>query len=248
MKILVTVKRVVDYNVRIQVKSDGSGIVTQGVKMSVNPFDEIAVEEALRLRDAGQANEIVVVSVGTQASQEQLRSALAMGADRALLVRTDDEVQPLAVATILAAVVARENPDLVLMGKQAIDDDASQAPQMLASLLDWPQATFASQIVLSDGKAEVTREVDAGLERLSVDLPAVISTDLRLNQPRYIKLPEIMKAKNKPLSVHTPEELGAISPPKVKVLKTFPPPIREPGVKLDNVSELVSKLKDRGVW
>ncbi|MEN8261465.1 MAG: electron transfer flavoprotein subunit beta/FixA family protein [Pseudomonadota bacterium] len=248
MKILVSVKRVVDYNVRIQIKPDGSGVVSQGVKMSMNPFDEIAVEEAIRLKEAGKADEVVIVSIGPRASQEQVRSALAMGADRGLLVQTNaEEIQPLAAAKVLAAVVAMEKPGLVLMGKQAIDDDAGQTPQMLAALLDWPQATFASNIVIDERKANVTREIDAGLETLCVDLPAVISVDLRLNEPRYVKLPEIMKAKKKPFDVHTFEELGVAVAPMLNKLRTAPPAAREAGVKLKNVAELVSALKDRGV-
>jgi electron transfer flavoprotein beta subunit len=247
MKILVSIKRVVDYNVRVQIKSDGSGIETDGIKMSMNPFDEIAVEEAIRIKEAGQAQEIIVASIGSDASQEQLRSALAMGADAAILIKTDDAIQPLTAAKALAALVAKEKPDLVLMGKQAIDDDACQTPQMLAALLDWPQATFASHIVIADGKAEVVREVDAGLETVSVDLPAVISTDLRLNEPRYIKIPQIMKAKTKPLHSFSFDDLGITPAPALKLLNTSLPPPRQPGIKVNSVADLVEALKERGV-
>ncbi|MGZ8224996.1 MAG: electron transfer flavoprotein subunit beta/FixA family protein, partial [Methylobacter sp.] len=243
MKILVSIKRVVDYNVRVQIKSDGSGIETDGIKMSMNPFDEIAVEEAIRIKEAGQAQEIIVASIGSDASQEQLRSALAMGADAAILIKTDDAIQPLTAAKALAALVAKEKPDLVLMGKQAIDDDACQTPQMLAALLDWPQATFASHIVIADGKVEVIREVDAGLETVSVDLPAVISTDLRLNEPRYIKIPQIMKAKTKPLHSFSLDDLGITPAPALKLLNTSLPPPRQPGIKVNNVADLVEALK-----
>jgi electron transfer flavoprotein beta subunit len=247
MKILVSIKRVVDYNVRVQIKSDGSGIETDGIKMSMNPFDEIAVEEAIRIKEAGKAQEIIVASIGSDASQEQLRSALAMGADAAILIKTDDAIQPLTAAKALAALVAKEKPDLVLMGKQAIDDDACQTPQMLAALLDWPQATFASHIVIADGKAEVVREVDAGLETVSVDLPAVISTDLRLNEPRYIKIPQIMKAKTKPLHSFSFDDLGITPAPALKLLNTSLPPPRQPGIKVNSVADLVEALKERGV-
>jgi electron transfer flavoprotein beta subunit len=247
MKILVSIKRVVDYNVRVQIKSDGSGIETDGIKMSMNPFDEIAVEEAIRIKEAGKAQEIIVASIGSDASQEQLRSALAMGADSAILIKTDDAIQPLTAAKALAALVTKEKPDLVLMGKQAIDDDACQTPQMLAALLDWPQATFASHIVIADGKAEVVREVDAGLETVSVDLPAVISTDLRLNEPRYIKIPQIMKAKTKPLHSFSFDDLGITPAPALKLLNTSLPPPRQPGIKVNSVADLVEALKERGV-
>jgi electron transfer flavoprotein beta subunit len=246
MKILVSIKRVVDYNVRVQIKPDGSGIETDGVKMSMNPFDEIAVEEAIRIKEAGKAQEIIVASIGSQAAQEQLRSALAMGADWAILIQTDEAIQPLTAAKALAALVAREKPDLVLMGKQAIDDDACQTPQMLAALLDWPQATFASQIVITGGKAEVVREVDAGLETVCVNLPAVISTDLRLNEPRYIKIPQIMKAKSKPLHIFSFDDLGVVPAPALKVLKTSSPPPRQPGIKVNNVADLVAALREKG--
>lgn len=247
MKILVSIKRVVDTNVRVQIKPDGSGIETDGVKMSMNPFDEIAVEEAIRIKEAGKAKEIIVASIGSQATQEQLRAALSMGADCAILIQTDEAIQPLTAAKALAALVVREKPDMVLMGKQAIDDDACQTPQMLAALLDWPQATFASQIVITDGKAEVVREVDAGLETVSVNLPAVISTDLRLNEPRYIKIPQIMKAKSKPLHIFSFADLGVVPAPALKILKTSLPSSRQPGIKVNNVADLVAALRERGV-
>lgn len=247
MKILVGIKRVVDYNVRVQIKPDGSDIETDGVKMSMNPFDEIAVEEAIRIKEAGKAQEIIVVSIGSESSQEQLRSALAMGADSAILIKTDGPVQPLTAAKTLALLVDKEKPDLVLLGKQAIDDDACQTPQMLAALLDWPQATFASKIVILDGKAEVVREVDAGLETISVTLPAVISSDLRLNEPRYIKIPQIMKAKSKPLHVYNFADLGIQPAPSLIILNTALPSPRPPGVKVHNVADLVTALTERGV-
>jgi len=247
MKILVSIKRVVDYNVRIQIKQDGSGVATEGVKMSTNPFDEIAVEEAIKLKEAGKAEEIIVVTVGNQQAQEQLRSSLAMGADRAILVQTDDEIQPLTAARVLKALVNKEKPDLVLMGKQAIDDDCAQTPQMLASLLDWPQATFASHIEMAEQQATITREVDTGLETLSVDLPAVISTDLRLNEPRFTKLPDIMKAKRKPIENLSLDDLNVGIAPGLKVLKTSPPPVRKAGIKVESAVELVSALREKGV-
>lgn len=247
MKILVAIKRVVDYNVRVQIKPDGSGVETDGVKMGMNPFDEIAVEEAIRIKEAGLAQTIVVASIGSESSQEQLRAALAMGADSAILIKTDDPIQPLTAAKALAVLVAREKPGLVLLGKQAIDDDACQTPQMLAALLDWPQATFASKISICEGKAEVVREVDSGLETLSITLPAVISSDLRLNQPRYIKIPQIMKAKSKPLQVCPLAELGIQSTPTLKVLATATPEPRASGVKVQSVAELISALTERGV-
>jgi len=248
MKIMVCVKRVVDFNVRIQVKPDGSGVVTDGVKMSMNPFDEIAVEEAVRIRERLSAD-ILAVSIGTQASQEQLRTALAMGANRALLIQTDAEIQPLTAARLLAAVAKKETPDIVLMGKQAIDDDASQTGQMLAALWDRPQATFASKVDIgADGKtATVTREIDAGLETLEVDLPAVITVDLRLNQPRYVKLPDIMKAKRVTIETTTPQALGVEVSSNLKILKVGPPPKRPPGKKVSDVKQLVEALKARGV-
>ncbi len=248
MKIMVCVKRVVDFNVRIQVKPDGSGVVTDGVKMSMNPFDEIAVEEAVRLRERLSAD-ILAVSIGSQVCQEQLRTALAMGANRALLIQTDGEIQPLTVARLLAAVAAKEKPDIVFMGKQAIDDDASQTGQMLAALWDRPQATFASKVEISaDGKsAAVTREIDAGLETLEVDLPAVITVDLRLNQPRYVKLPDIMKAKRVTIETTTPQALRVEVASGLKTLKVSPPATRPPGKKVSDVKQLVEALKARGV-
>lgn len=247
MKVLVSVKRVMDYNVRIQVKTDGSGVATEGVKMSLNPFDEIAVEEAIRLKESGTANEIVVVSIGNHAAQEQLRSALAMGTDRAILVQTDDDIQPLNAARILSAVVKKEQPEIVLMGKQAIDDDCAQTPQMLAGLLEWPQATFASKLEIIGESAKVTREVDAGLQTLSIDLPAVISADLRLNEPRFIKLPEIMKAKRKPIETIAVGDLSVNLSPGLTILNTMPPPARTTGVKVETAAQLVSLLKEKGI-
>ncbi len=247
MKILVGVKRVVDYNVRIQVKSDGSGVATDGVKMSMNPFDEIAIEEALRLREAGSAEEVIAITIGPKASQEQLRTALAMGADRAIHVETDEEIQPLTGARILKAIVDKEAPKVVMLGKQAIDDDNNQTAQMLAALANWPQATFASKVEVEGDSAKITREIDAGLETLAVDLPAVISVDLRLNEPRYVKLPDIMKAKRKPIETLTIAELGVEHVATVKVLKTSAPAARQAGIKVETVDELVAALKDRGV-
>lgn len=247
MKILVGIKRVTDYNVRVQIKADGSGVETDGVKMSMNPFDEIAVEQAIRLKEAGQAQEILVASIGSDTSQEQLRAALAMGADRAVLIQTDADIQPLAAAKMLAALIAREQPNLVLLGKQAIDDDACQTPQMLAALLDWPQATFASKLTIADGWAEVVREVDAGLETVAVALPAVVSVDLRLNEPRYIKIPQIMKAKSKPLQVIDIDDLGVTAAPALTVLSTAAPAPRPAGIKLDTVADLLQALTERGV-
>ncbi|MBM3352112.1 MAG: electron transfer flavoprotein subunit beta/FixA family protein [Betaproteobacteria bacterium] len=244
MKILVSVKRVVDYNVKVRVRADGSGVETANVKMSMNPFDEIAVEEAVRLREAGVATEIVVVSCGVQACQETLRTALAIGADRAILVETDAELQPLAVAKLLKAVCAKENPQLAILGKQAIDDDSNQTGQMLAALLGWPQATFASKVVVAGGKAQVTREVDGGLETLSLRLPAVVTTDLRLNEPRYVTLPNIMKAKKKPLEVLRPDGLGVDVAPRLKTLKVLEPAKRKAGVKVPDACALVDKLRN----
>jgi electron transfer flavoprotein beta subunit len=245
MKILVPVKRVVDFNVKIRVKPDGSGVELQNVKMSMNPFDEIAVEEALRIKERGQATEIVAVSVGPAKAQETIRTALAMGADRGILVETPENtvVEPLAVAKILKALVASEQPELVILGKQAIDDDCNQTGQMLAALLGWPQATFASKVVLDQGAALVTREVDGGLETLRLKLPSVVTTDLRLNEPRYASLPNIMKAKKKPLDVKKPADLGVDLSPRLKVLRTAEPPSRQSGVKVASVAELVQKLK-----
>ncbi len=244
MKLLVAVKRVIDFNVKIRVKADNSGVELANVKMSMNPFDEIAVEEAIRLRESGAAEEVVAVSMGLQQCQETIRTALAMGADRGLFVKTDDALEPLAVAKLMAAVVAAEAPDLVILGKQAIDDDANQTGQMLAALLGWPQGTFASAIAIEDGKIKVTREIDGGLETLSLKLPAVITTDLRLNEPRYASLPNIMKAKKKPIEEKTPEELGVDVTPRLHVIRVAEPPKREAGVMLSSVAELVDKLRN----
>ena len=243
MKLLVPVKRVVDYNVKIRVKSDGSGVDLANVKMSMNPFDEIAVEEAVRLKEQGKATEIVAVSIGPQQAGETIRTALAMGADRGILVKTDAPVEPLAVAKILKALVAQENPQLVILGKQAIDDDSNQTGQMLAALLGWPQGTFAFRVALSENSVDVTREVDGGLQTLSLTLPAILTTDLRLNEPRYASLPNIMKAKKKPLDETSPEALGVDVAPRLKVVKTVEPGGRKAGVKVASVAELVSKLK-----
>ena len=247
MKILVPVKRVVDYNVKIRVKPDGSGVELANVKMSMNPFDEISVEEALRLKEAGKAEEVVVVSIGPAKAEETLRTALAMGADRAILVETDDTVEPLAVAKILKGVAEAEQPGLIIVGKQAIDDDANQTGQMLAALLGWAQGTFASKVEIGADKATVTREVDGGLQTIDIKLPAVVTTDLRLNEPRYASLPNIMKAKKKPLDETTAETLGVDVSPRLKVLKTVEPAGRSAGVKVANAAELVSKLKTAGV-
>ena len=244
MKVLVPVKRVVDYNVKVRVKPDGSGVETANVKMSMNPFDEIAVEEAMRLKEAGVATEVVAVSIGTAQSQETLRTALAIGADRAILVESGVEIQPLAVAKLLKAIVAREQPGLVIMGKQAIDDDSNQTGQMLAALLNWSQATFASKLKVSGVTVEVTREVDGGLETISIKLPAVVTTDLRLNEPRYVTLPNIMKAKKKPLETLTPEALGIDVTPRLKTLKVQEPPKRSAGKIVKSVQELVEKLRN----
>jgi electron transfer flavoprotein beta subunit len=244
MKILVPVKRVVDFNVKVRVKADQTGVELANVKMSMNPFDEIAVEEALKLREAGKATEVIAVSAGLVACQETLRTALAMGADRAILVETDAELQPLAVAKLLKAVVAKESPGLVLLGKQAIDDDANQTGQMLAALLDWPQAVFASKIELGEGTATVTREIDGGLETVLVGMPAVISVDLRLNTPRYATLPNIMKAKKKPLETLKPADLGVDVSPRLKTLRVAEPGKRKAGVMVKDVAELVDKLKN----
>jgi len=244
LKILVPVKRVVDYNVKVRVKSDGSGVDIANVKMSMNPFDEIAIEEAVRLKEAGTATEVVAVSAGVAACQETLRTAMAIGADRGILIETDAELQPLAVAKLLKALVDKEQPQAVILGKQAIDDDANQTGQMLAALLGWPQATFASKVVVADGKATVTREIDGGLETLEISLPAVITTDLRLNEPRYATLPNIMKAKKKPLDNVKPEDLGVDVAPRLKTLKVAEPPKREAGVKVADVADLVAKLKN----
>ena len=247
MKILVPVKRVVDYNVKIRVKADGSGVDLANVKMSMNPFDEISVEQAIRLKEAGVATEIIAVSVGPEKSQETIRTALAMGADRGILIVTDVSPEPLAVAKLLQAVVAAEQPGLVIVGKQAIDDDCNQTGQMLAALLGWPQATFASKIAIADGKATVTREVDGGLQTIQVALPCVVTTDLRLNEPRYASLPNIMKAKKKPLDIKKPEDFSVSVAPRLMVLKTVEPPPRKSGVKVKSVGELVGQLKTAGV-
>ncbi len=244
MKVLVAVKRVIDAFVKVRVKADQTGIETANVKMSMNPFDEIGVEEAVRLKEAGTASEIVAVSLGVARCQETIRTALAMGADRGILVESDAELQPLAVAKLLQAVVDREQPEIVILGKQAIDDDSSQTGPMLAALLGWPQATFASKLVIADGRATVTREVDGGLETESLKLPVVMTTDLRLNEPRYASLPNIMKAKRKPIDVLTPDELGVDVTPRLEVLKVVEPPRRQAGVKLADAAELVAKLRD----
>jgi len=244
MKILVAVKRVVDYNVKVRVKSDNSGVDIANVKMSMNPFDEIAVEEAVRLKEAGIATEVVVVTAGVTQCQETLRTALAIGADRAILVEADTELQPLAVAKILKALSEKEQVQIIILGKQAIDDDSNQTGQMLASLLDIPQATFASKVVIADGKATVTREVDGGLETIALSLPAVITTDLRLNEPRYVTLPNIMKAKKKTIDIVKPEDLGVDIAPRLKTLKVEEPPKRSAGVMVADVTALVEKLKN----
>jgi electron transfer flavoprotein beta subunit len=244
MKILVPVKRVVDYNVKIRVKSDGSGVELSNVKMSMNPFDEIAIEEALRLKEAGKATEVVVVSVGPQQAQETIRTALAMGADRGILVKADGVIEPLAVAKILKGVVAAEEPGLVILGKQAIDDDCSQTGQMLAALLGWPQGTFASKIVVEDAAFLVTREVDGGLQTVKLNRPAIVTTDLRLNEPRYASLPNIMKAKKKPIDEKAPGDYGVDTAPRLEVVKTTEPPKRQAGVKVGSVADLVGKLKN----
>ncbi len=244
MKALVAVKRVVDYNVKIRVKSDGTGVDTAGVKMSMNPFDEIAVEEAVRLKEAGKIEEVIAASCGVAACQETLRTAMAIGADRGVLVETDADLQPLAVAKLLAAVAKKEGVQLVILGKQAIDDDSNQTGQMLAALLGWSQATFASKVVIEADSAQVTREVDGGLETEAIKLPAVITTDLRLNEPRYVTLPNIMKAKKKPLDTLKPEDLGVDVTPRLKTLKVAEPPKRQAGIKVPDVTTLIAKLKN----
>ena len=244
MKVLVPVKRVVDYNVKVRVKADGSGVDIANVKMSMNPFDEIAVEEATRLKEKGAATEVIAVSCGVTQCQETLRTAMAIGADRAILVDTAEELQPLAVAKLLKALVEKEQPQLVILGKQAIDDDCNQTGQMLAALLGWPQATFASKVEIVDGKAVVSREVDGGSETLSLSLPAIITTDLRLNEPRYVTLPNIMKAKKKQMDTIKPEDLGVDVKPRIKTLKVSEPPKRSAGVKVADVAALVDKLKN----
>ena len=244
MKVLIGIKLVVDANVKIRVRADGSGVETAGLKHSINPFCEIAVEEAVRLKEKGAADEIVVVSIGPAAAQEALRAALAVGADRAIHVLTDEEVQPLAVAKTLKAIVEKEQPQLVILGKQAIDDDCNQTGQMLAALLGWPQGTFASQVVAGDGGITVTREIDGGLETVELTLPAVVTSDLRLNEPRYASLPNIMKAKKKPLETVKPEDLGVDLTPRLKTLKVAEPPRRQAGIKVGSVQELVEKLRN----
>ena len=247
MKILVPVKRVVDYNVKVRVKSDNTGVELANVKMSMNPFDEIAVEEAIRLKEAGKAEEIIVVSIGPKAAQETIRTGLAMGADRGILVEHDADAEPLAAAKILKGIVAEENPEIVLLGKQAIDGDNNQTGQMLAQLLGWPQGTFASEVAADDGSVNVTREIDGGLETVKLNLPAVITTDLRLNEPRYASLPNIMKAKRKPIDEKTPGDYGVDMANRLTTLKVEEPPKREAGIKVESVEELVAKLKEKGV-
>ncbi|MEO0345371.1 MAG: electron transfer flavoprotein subunit beta/FixA family protein [Pseudomonadota bacterium] len=246
-KILVGLKRVVDYNVRIRVKTDGSGVETDGVKMSINPFDEIALEEALRIRERGEANEVVVFSIGPSDAQQQLRTGLAMGADRAILVETADAVDPLSAAKVITKIIEAESPELVILGKQAIDNDNNQTGQMVAALWDRPQATFASKVELANGKATVTREVDAGLETIEVDLPAVVTTDLRLNEPRYVKLPDIMKAKKKPLDTTPIADFGVAPDDAFEVTEYAPPPQRSKGVMVEDTAALVAALKDKGL-
>ena len=244
MKVLVSVKRVVDFNVKVRVKADGTGVETANVKMSMNPFDEIAIEEAVRLKEAGVATEILAVSCGPSACQETLRTALAIGADRAVLVESDAELQPLAVAKLMKAVCLKESPQLVIMGKQAIDDDSNQTGQMLAALLGWPQATFASKVKIEGGQAQVTREVDGGLETVSIKLPAVVTTDLRLNEPRYVTLPNIMKAKKKPLETLKPDALGVDVAPRLATLRVEEPPKRKSGIKVPDAKTLVERLRN----
>jgi len=244
LKVLVAVKRVIDYNVKIRVKSDNTGVETANVKMSMNPFDEIAVEEAIRLKEAGKAEEVIVVSMGEKKCQETIRTALAMGADRGILVETDEDLQPLAVAKLLKGIVEKESPDMIILGKQAIDDDNGQTGQMLGALLDWPQGTFASKVDLEDGSVNVTREVDGGLQTVKLSLPAIVTTDLRLNEPRYAALPNIMKAKKKPLETVSPADFGVEVAPRLKVLKVEEPASRSAGIKVESVSELVDKLKN----
>ncbi len=244
MKVLVPVKRVIDYNVKIRVKSDQTGVETANVKMSMNPFDEISVEEAIRMKEAGTVDEIIVVSFGVQQCQETIRTALAMGADRGIHVKSDEDLEPLAVAKLLKALVEKEAPELVILGKQAIDDDSNQTGQMLAALLGWSQGTFVSNIELGDGGAKVTREVDSGLEIIEVGLPTIVTVDLRLNEPRYASLPNIMKAKKKPIDEVTPDDLGVDTAPRLQTLKVEEPPVRQAGVMVDSVAALVDKLKN----
>ena len=243
MKILVTVKRVIDYNVQVRVKSDNSGVEKENVKMSMNPPDENAVEEALRIKEAGKADEIIILSIGEEKCQETIRTALAMGADRGILVKTNDEIEPLSVSKIIAKIAETENPGLILMGKQAIDDDSNQTAQMTSALLDWPQATFASKIEMEENTAIITREIDEGLERIRVNIPFIASCDLRLNEPRYASLPNIMKAKKKPIEIKSTEELGINTKPRIENLKISEPPSRQKGVMVSDVAELVQKLK-----
>ena len=247
MKLLVAVKRVIDFNVKPRVKMDGSGVDLANVKMSMNPFDEIAVEETIRLKEKGAATEIVAVSIGPGKAQETLRTALAMGADRAILVQTDEEVEPLGVAKILAKIAAEEKPDMIVLGKQAIDDDNNATGQMLAALLGWPQGTFASKVEAGDGRVKVTREVDGGLETEDLKIPAVVTTDLRLNEPRYASLPNIMKAKSKPLATKTPDELGVDTSRRLETVRVAEPPKRQAGIKVASVDELVERLKGMGI-
>ena len=246
-KILVCIKRVIDYNVKIRIKPDESGVITDGVKMSINPFDEIALEEALRIKESGNANEVIIVSIGPDDTQQQLRTGLAMGADRAIHIEHPAPLEPIQVAKLLSRIVEQEQPELILMGKQAIDDDANQTGQMLAQIFSYPQATFASKITLTDNTIEVVREVDQGLEILDVDLPAIVTVDLRLNEPRYVKLPDIMKAKKKPLEVLDPVSLNVNLDPSIKVLNVSAPPPRQSGVMLEDASQLVSSLKEKGL-
>ena len=247
MKVLVAVKRVIDYNVKIRVKADNTGVETANVKMSMNPFDEIAVEEAIRMKEKGQATEIIAFSAGPAQCQETIRTALAMGADRAILVMTDDEVEPLAVAKIVKAVAEEERPGLIITGKQAIDDDANQVGQMTAALLGWPQGTFANEVTVDGDSVTVKREIDGGLETVKLKTPAVVTTDLRLNEPRYASLPNIMKAKSKPLAQKTPADYGVDTAPRLKTLKVSEPPVRQAGIKVGSVDELIAKLKDMAI-
>lgn len=246
MKILVPVKRVVDYNVKVRVKSDKTGVELSNVKMSMNPFDEIAIEEAIRLKESGAASEVVVVSIGPKAAQEQVRTGLAMGADRGILVEYDGETEPLCVAKILKSIVEDEKPELVILGKQAIDDDCNQTGQMLAQLLGWPQGTFASEVIPGSGSLDVTREIDGGLETIKLSLPAIVTADLRLNEPRYASLPNIMKAKRKPINEKKPEDYGVDMTPRLSIIEVNEPPVRDAGIKVESVEELVSKLKEKG--
>jgi electron transfer flavoprotein beta subunit len=246
-KIIVGLKRVIDYNVRVRVRPDGSGVETDGVKMSINPFDEIALEEALRIKEQGKADEIIVLSIGASESQQQLRTGLAMGADRAVLIETSENLDPLSITKVFQKIISQENPNLVILGKQAIDNDNNQTGQMLAALLEWPQATFASKISLNDTKAEVIREVDAGLETIEINLPAIITVDLRLNEPRYVKLPDIMKAKKKPLDVIAFGDLDITPNDAIKILNTEPPEQRQKGIMVDNVPALIKELENKGL-